>query len=138
MRKTWWLVVEDDDVDVMAIERGLRALGCAIELAVVPNGFEPVHQLRACIQEQGGPPDLIVLDINLPLANGHEILQLMAADPQARSIPKIVLTTSEHASDVQAAYAGGASGYFAKTADFGAFVKMLGSIVDYWSMATRP
>ena len=135
----WWLVIEDDQVDVMTIARGLREFGRSIEMEVVTDGSAPIVKLAKAREERGGrAPDLILLDINLPLGNGHEVLEQLAADPEARRVPVVMLTTSDHHADVSAARRAGAAGYFVKPADYGEFVKTLSTIADYWCLARQP
>lgn len=139
MNRPWWLLIEDDQVDTMSVERSLRAVGSDIDLALVPNGFEPVEHLLASMRERHGvPPQLILLDINLPLANGHEVLSALKSAPEARRVPVVMLTTSDHDRDIREAYERGAAGYFVKPLEFSSFAESIRVLAGYWALSRFP
>ncbi len=78
-------------------------------------------------------PCLIVLDLNLPGIDGREVLSTVKADPALRSIPIVVLTTSNAAADIDRCYGYGANTYVCKPAGLDAFVAMVRQLTDYWS-----
>jgi CheY-like chemotaxis protein len=75
---------------------------------------------------------LILLDLNLPLRNGLELLTQLKSDPELRKIPVVVLTTSAKESDIERAYDLQASGYIVKPLDLRRFVEILQAIESYW------
>ncbi len=77
-------------------------------------------------------PDLILLDLNLPGRNGHEVLEDIRADAALGSIPVVILSTSGAERDVKKAYALGASSYVSKPMDVEAFTAAIHSIQDFW------
>ncbi len=132
----WWLMFEDDQVDVMTVERALRRLERPIDLVVVPNGLSPLEQLRDCQTERkDSSPSLILLDINLPLGSGHETLARLKGDPATRRIPIVVLSTSDQERDVSSALAAGAAGYFVKPPGFAEFQRLVQTLADYWHLS---
>ena len=84
-------------------------------------------------------PDLVLLDLNLPLKDGREVLSEVKADPELRSIPVVVLTTSQAEEDVLRAYGLHANCYITKPVDFESFVNVVRSIQQFWfSIVTLP
>lgn len=136
MTQAWWMLYEDDQVDVMAIDRALQRLGHSVDLMVAPNGLNPEEQLRECEKSRGGlPPDLILLDINLPLGSGHETLAALKQNESAKRIPVVVISTSDQEKDVRLAFEGGVAGYFVKPSGFEEFVGVMRALTQYWSLS---
>jgi CheY-like chemotaxis protein len=110
-----FLLVEDDDVDVMAVERAFRKRGFRHALTVVPDGRAALAALRG---EQGQPvprPYIIILDVNLPVMSGLEFLRELRRDPGHRQAIVFVLTTSNAEPDRRGAYAQNVAGYLLKS-----------------------
>lgn len=129
------LVVEDDQVDLMTIERALRAIECANPVVHVENGEDALRYLHDAGQQM---PCLILLDINMPIMNGLEFLQQVKQDPQLRSFPIVMLTTSEEQEDILNSFNLGAAGYMAKQMDYREFVEVMRSMDRYWSFSELP
>ena len=129
------LLVEDDDVDAMTVRRALASARIDHELWVQRSGSEALAWLRAA-DAQGQPlPDVLILDLNLPLLSGLELLESVKKIPTLAMIPSVVLTTSGQESDVASAFELGAAGYFVKPVDFDRFVAVMTTLCDYWSMS---
>jgi len=77
-------------------------------------------------------PDLILLDLNMPRMNGHEVLQAISQDDGLRHLPVVVLTTSDAEKDVLSSYQLRCSSYIVKPVDFDNFAKAVQSLTDYW------
>lgn len=132
------LLVDDDDVDVMAVKRAFRANEIANPLLVAREGIEALAMLRG----QGVPavprPYMIILDLNMPRMNGIEFLQELRADPDHGQAIVLVLTTSARKEDKLAAYREGIAGYIVKANvdhDFLPLVKLLHA---YWNVVELP
>jgi chemotaxis family two-component system response regulator Rcp1 len=130
------LLVEDNPADIKITERALRASSLPIELIVVRDGQEAIDYLLRQGKHAGATewriPDLILLDLNLPLLSGQEVLERIRATPALRAVPVIVLTTSRRVEDVEQVYASGANTYIEKPANFNRFVEVLRVIQSYW------
>jgi CheY-like chemotaxis protein len=126
------LVVEDDQVDLMTIERALQDIDCANPVVHVENGEVALRYLHDIRQQK---PCLILLDINMPVMNGLEFLQQLKQDPQLRHFPVVMLTTSEEQEDKLNSFNLGAAGYMAKSVDYQQFVEIMRSIERYWSVS---
>lgn len=127
------LLVEDDPGDAGLVRIALRRSRHACRLHHVKDGDEAMAFLRRDeLHAQSPRPDLILLDLNLPGRNGHEVLEQIRADAQLSSIPVVILSTSGAERDVRKAYALGASSYVSKPMDVEAFTAAIHSIEDFW------
>lgn len=134
------LLVEDSPADVLLTKEALSHNKLLVELHVVENGMQAMEFLRHNGPYSEAPtPDLVLLDLNLPLKDGREVLAEVKADPHLRSIPVVVLTTSQAEEDVLRAYGLHANCYITKPVDFESFVNVVRSIQQFWfSIVTLP
>lgn len=127
------LLVEDDAGDVELTKEGLLAAKMMVNLHVVDDGEKALRFLKREPPYTGAPrPDIILLDLNMPRKNGKETLQEIKADGALRSIPVVVLTTSEAEADIVRCYELGANCYITKPIGFEAFTKVVGMIEEFW------
>ncbi len=111
-------MAEDNPADVFFFQEAVEAIQTNARVFVVEDGSDALKFLRRATPYADAPrPNVLVLDLNLPFKNGHEILQEMAADPGLRSIPVAILTTSTSEHEVCKAYPGPCL-YFEKTDSF--------------------
>lgn len=129
------LLVEDDRVDTMTVMRALKEIHVTNPLVHLENGEEAVHYLQDSEQEK---PCIILLDLNMPIMNGIEFLQVVKHDDQLRRIPVVVLTTSEEQQDKVNSFNLGVAGYMAKPVDYRQFVEVMRSIDAYWTISEMP
>jgi CheY-like chemotaxis protein len=129
------LLVEDDRVDVMTIKRAFKEIHVVNPITHVENGEEALAFLRDGSNEK---PCLILLDLNMPVMNGIEFLQVIKQDENLKRIPVIVLTTSEEQQDKLNSFNLGVAGYMAKPVDYRQFVEVMRSIDMYWTISEMP
>jgi CheY-like chemotaxis protein len=129
------LLVEDDEVDSMTVKRALKELHVTNPLAHVENGEFALEYLRDGKNEK---PCIILLDLNMPIMNGIEFLQVAKHDANLRRIPVVVLTTSEEQQDKVASFDLGVAGYIRKPVDYKQFVEAVRSIDAYWTLSELP
>jgi CheY-like chemotaxis protein len=129
------LLVEDDRVDAMTVKRALKDLNVANLLVHTLNGEEALNHLRA---ESNGNPCVILLDLNMPKMNGVEFLKVVKADDMLKSIPVVVLTTSQEEQDVVESFKLSAAGYIVKPVDYKKFVEAMRTIDIYWTLSELP
>jgi len=92
-----------------------------------------VLYLRGEGKFSGSPrPDIILLDLNLPKKNGREVLKEIKEDNNLKNIPVVILTTSNAEKDILRAYGLHANAYITKPLDFDQFIKVVGSIENFW------
>jgi CheY-like chemotaxis protein len=129
------LLVEDDKVDTMTVKRALKEIHVTNPLVHVENGEEAVNYLRDSQREK---PCIMLLDLNMPIMNGIEFLQVVKHDDQLKRIPVVVLTTSEEQQDKVSSFNLGVAGYMAKPVDYRQFVEVMRSIDAYWTISEMP
>lgn len=127
------LLVEDNPKDVRLVREVLADRQLECQLLVAGTGEEALRMLR-----REGPhaelpvPDLVLLDINLPVLSGVEVLEQVKADSKLRLIPVVMLSTSSADSDVLQCYALHANSYLVKPPDFDEFSNMIGAVHAFW------
>ncbi|WP_013629236.1 response regulator [Rubinisphaera brasiliensis] len=127
------LLVEDDENDVFITRRGFQAAKLAVNLHHVENGKECMQFLRREDRYADAPtPDLVLLDLNLPVMDGREVLAEIVKDKRLCQIPVVILTTSEAEHDLLDTYRLRCSSYVTKPVDFHQFQKVVQQISDYW------
>jgi CheY-like chemotaxis protein len=132
------LLVEDDPGDVLMTTEALAESKVLNNLTVMSNGEEALRYLfREGEHAEAPRPDLVLLDLNLPRVDGREVLARVKAEPSLRSIPIVVLTTSEADEDVLRSYDLHANAYVTKPVDFEAFVKVVRSVDDFFISVVR-
>ncbi len=127
------LLVEDDPADVELTREGLAAGKIKVNLNTVDDGEKALSYLRhESPYARAVRPDLILLDLNMPKRDGREVLHVIKADPEFRSIPVVILTTSEAEADIARCYDAGANCYITKPVGFEAFIKVVGALENFW------
>ena len=133
MRPAEILLVEDNPADVRLTREALREAKMANNLTVIGDGVEAMAYLRGEGPHVGGtPPDLILLDLNLPKKDGRQVLAEIKADEDLKRIPVVVLTTSKADEDIFRAYGLHVNCYVCKPVDFEQFIKIVTSIEEFW------
>ncbi len=136
------LLVEDDDVDVETIVRAFEENKITNPLYVTGDGEEALDFLRHegyyRDPEESPQPGIILLDINMPIMNGIEFLQVVKNDDNLKSIPVIVLTTSKEENDRVESFRLSVAGYIVKPVEFEDFVKAVQAIDVYWTLSELP
>lgn len=128
------LLVEDDPADVLMTREAFEHHHIASPLHVAGDGVEAMEFLYRRGRYRDAPrPGLVLLDLNLPRKDGREVLGEIKRNPALRTIPVVVLTTSEAAADIVGCYDLHANAYVAKPVDFGDFVEVVGKIDEFWS-----
>lgn len=127
------LLVEDSPGDVRLTQEAFREANTAIHLHVATDGVEAMAFLRREGAHVSAPrPDLILLDLNLPKMDGREVLGHIKADGALKTIPTIILTTSEAPADIVQSYKLQANCYLSKPVQLDAFESLVKSINDFW------
>lgn len=127
------LLVEDNAGDVRLTQEVLRDSKVRNNLIVANNGQEALNCLRRQGKYSSAPrPDLILLDLNLPVMDGREVLEKIKADADLKRIPVVILTTSKAEEDILKTYNLHANCYVTKPVDLDQFVLVVKSLEDFW------
>ena len=134
-----FLLVEDDDDHAEIVLRTFRQNHIGNTIERVPDGVEALKYVRRQDGYAGkSRPDVILLDLNLPRMSGHEVLDAIKADDDLKSIPVVVLTTSDADADRAKAYAHHANSYVVKPVDFVRLRQMVNDLSLYWGLWNQP
>src|SRR5271167_925589 len=127
------LLVEDSPGDVRLTEEAFRGANRAVHLHVATDGVEAMAFLRKQGAHVNAPrPDLILLDLNLPKMDGREVLVHIKEDGSLKTIPTVILTTSDAEADIVKSYQLQANCYLTKPVQLDAFEALVKSINDFW------
>ncbi len=127
------LLVEDDRVDIMTVQRAFKKNNISNPLYIARTGLEALAMLRGdgCPRIYP-PPELILLDLNLPKMSGIEFLRELRADPALKSLRIIVLTSSNEPRDREAAFRYEVDDYIVKPHSFEEFSRAMATVIELW------
>lgn len=131
------LLVEDSPADAKLFGLALEENGSTSQVWRAEDGVEALARLDAVASGDLPRPDLVVLDLNIPRVGGLDVLRRIRSDPQLRTVPVVVFSTSRSDVDVSAAYACGASSYVVKPLDLHRFMAVVRAMEDYWTGVVR-
>ncbi|TQQ79638.1 response regulator [Halonotius roseus] len=127
------LLVEDDQDDIFLTKKAFEQQNVLNNLHVVRDGVDAMTFLRQEDEHADAPrPDIILLDLNLPTMDGDEVLEAIEGEPDLRTIPVVVLTSSEAEEDIVRSYELNANAYLTKPVDFEGFMGVVDSIDQFW------
>lgn len=127
------LLVEDNEGDILLTREALDEGKLLNRLSVVRDGAEAIDFLRKRGKHtEADTPDLMMLDVNLPKMNGHEVLHEIKNDDELKHIPVVMLTTSSSERDIVAAYDNHANCYITKPVDVTEFLQVVSGIEHFW------
>lgn len=129
------LIVDDSEDDVVLLQEAFSDCPLINFIGTAEDGEQALRYLRQEGEFAGAPrPGLVLLDINMPLKNGFEVLMEMRADPQLSNLPVVMLTTSKQESDILRAYENGACSFIAKPVNFDTMRSVARRFTTYWTM----
>jgi CheY-like chemotaxis protein len=127
------LLVEDSPGDVRLTREAFSAVNRSVQMHVASDGVEAMEFLMQIGKYAKVPrPDLILLDLNLPRLDGREVLTKIKSDENLKTIPTLILTTSESSVDIARSYQLRANCYLSKPVDLDVFDSLIQSINDFW------
>ncbi|MEZ0005148.1 CheY-like chemotaxis protein [Flavobacterium sp. 28YEA47A] len=134
------LLIEDNEGDILLIREALSHGSIGKEVSVVKDGWEAIQFLeKKGVYKNAILPDLILLDINLPKLNGHEVSSRIKSNPQIQHIPVIMLTTSSSESNILKSYQNHVNCFITKPIEAHNFLEMITAIEEFWlSMVQLP
>ena len=135
------LLVEDNPDDVKLTLHAFKKNNLSNRVAVARDGAEALEFIFATGRYAGRPadlPKLVLLDLKLPLVDGFEVLRRIKDDPDKKSLPVVVMTSSKEERDLVASYAMGVNSYIVKPVDFEQFTEAVRQLGFYWLLLNQP
>nr|WP_294903015.1 response regulator [uncultured Lacibacter sp.] len=127
------LLVEDNEGDILLTTEALKERKIINHISVLKDGKQAIDYLAEQVEKNAGElPDLLLLDINLPKRNGHEVLAFIKNDERLKHLPVIILTTSSSLQDVNLSYKNHANCYITKPVEADDFLNVMNKIEDFW------
>jgi two-component system, chemotaxis family, response regulator Rcp1 len=127
------LLAEDDPADARLIRRAFDLNKLALRLTWVEDGEAAMNYLlHPAPAQESERPDLLLLDLNMPKMNGHEVLAAIRAEPGLTTLPVVILTTSRADEDVIESYRLRANAYVPKPIDLDGLFKIVTTIQEFW------
>ncbi len=127
------LIAEDERTDAFFVQEAVNRMACKTELHIVKDGQAVMDFLARTGEYAGMPrPDIILLDINMPRKNGHEVLADIKENPAFRQIPVIMLSGSNAVRDVVKSYDLHANAFVTKANDFSGMLRVMAAIEAFW------
>lgn len=137
MKDVHILLVEDNEGDIVLTKDAFEEGKVITKISVVKNGQEALDYLyQRGHHKNAERPDLILLDINIPIISGLDVLKEIKADTKLKKIPVIVLTTSSNEKDINLAYNNHANSYIVKPIELEDFLKAVLKIEEFWIQLT--
>lgn len=137
LKLTQILLVEDNEGDILLTMEAFEECKVKTEITIARNGKEALDFLfNKGEYTDAKKPDLILLDINIPIYNGHEVLKQIKADSELKKIPVIMLTTSSNQKDIDRAYENHCNSYVKKPLDIDEFLSAILKIEEFWLQLT--
>lgn len=129
------LLVEDNENDAELTIRTLRKNNLANHLLRLEDGEEALEYL---FNTSNNNPKLILLDLKMPKVDGLEVLKQLKGDPQKKSIPVVVLTSSKEERDIIDSYKLGVNAYIVKPVEFDKFIEAVSQVGLFWLVLNQP
>lgn len=127
------LLVEDNPGDARLVREAVRLCASAVDLTILTDGEQALDYLfKRAPFEEAAPPELILLDLNLPKVDGRDVLIRIKGDVLLRRVPVLILSTSGAKRDIEAAYDHYANCYLQKPIDFDEFIRTVCDALNFW------
>src|SRR2546423_5772052 len=135
------LLVEDDPNDALLVRKAAQKTLSGIPFLVVSNGQEAIQYLKGegvyADRARFPFPDIVLLDLKMPVMNGFEVLRWVRSQPKLKRLPVIILTGSVHENDTKTAYEEGANSYLVKPGSFNDLVETMRNVGEFWLGGTK-
>ncbi|MBT5551601.1 MAG: response regulator [Nitrospina sp.] len=133
------LVVEDNETDVFCLKQAFEKNGIGKVIVTASNGEEALAYLNGESPDfDGRIPNLILLDLNMPIMNGFEFLEAIKSDPRLKTIPVVILTSSTSEVDMNDSYNNNIAGYIEKPMDPDGYIEVVRVLNQYWTLNYLP
>jgi CheY-like chemotaxis protein len=137
------LIADDDSDDQLLMREAFAERGHHCQTCFAHDGVQLMRMLNRELPLPGDPaascgyPDLILLDLNMPLKDGREALREIKSDPRLQKIPTVIMTTSDDMDDIRYCYESGANSYIIKPSNYSELLDVVSSLTNYWAATVR-
>lgn len=134
------LLADDNPTDAELTIRALEIGGVSQQVVWVQDGEAALHYVfrqGVYAHRASGNPKLMLLDLHMPKIDGLDVLERIKTDPRTRSIPIVIMSSSDQESDLSHSYARYANSYIVKPVDFREFTDQVSAIGQYWMKVNR-
>jgi len=125
------LLIEDNEGDILLTTEAFENSKIVNKITAIRDGEKAINFFKALTNKED-IPHLVLLDVNLPKVNGHEVLTYIKNSERFKSVPVIMLTTSSSEKDVLRSYKNHVNCYITKPIDLSDFMKAISKIEDFW------
>lgn len=133
------LIVEDNETDILCLKEAFEKKGIGKAILTASNGEEALTYLKVGESDyEGRIPNLILLDLNMPIMNGFEFLDAVKSDARLKAIPVVVLTSSTSRVDMNDSYRNCVAGYIEKPMDPDGYLDVVSVLDQYWTLNYLP
>jgi|ERR1700733_16170173 len=132
MRSINILLVEDNEGDIVLTKEAFEESTLIDKIQVIRDGKEAIRFFEKLDERTPDKPNLVLLDVNLPKINGHDVLKFIKTHNKHKSIPVIMLTTSSAERDIMQSYENHVNCYITKPIDMNDFVSAMAKVEDFW------
>jgi CheY-like chemotaxis protein len=135
------LLVEDDSGHALLIKKNLRRGGVTHDIVALDDGQKAVDYLLKQAEyaaDEHAPPVLVLLDLNLPILSGYQVLEIIKKDERTKKIPVVVLTTTDNPHEVARCYELGCNMYVTKPVEYDLFSDAIQKLSMFISIVTMP
>jgi CheY-like chemotaxis protein len=136
------LYVEDEDDDIFLVQHAFKKAEVPGRLVVLPDGRAAMDYLSGhgeyADRQRHPRPQLVLLDLNLPIQSGFEVLAWVRRQPALRTLPVVALTSSNNEADIHRAYELGANAYLIKPSNADKLLGLVKSFAEFWLVYNAP
>ena len=135
------LLIEDNKLDIELTKQAFEKANLTPNIQVVTDGAQALDFLHRTGEFAGRPvadPKLIILDLNLPLVDGHYVLRQIVSDPRTCVIPLVVVTSSREPRDIYSTYKLGVNSYIVKPVNSDTYIETVRALARYWLSTNHP
>lgn len=126
------LLIEDNEGDIVLIKEALKESNFKGKIIEINDGNAAINFFKENFYTEVLSINLVLLDINLPKKNGHEVLKFIKSSPELMHIPVVIFTTSSANTDIEKAYKNSANAFVSKPTDTDEFLEVIAKIQNYW------
>lgn len=126
------LLIEDNAAHVRLLEEAVIECGSELSIRSVADGEAALEALYERLNSDASLPDLVLVDLHLPGVDGGAVIEAIRDDPQLQHLPMVMLTSSDAAEDVMAAYADGANAYLTKPTQLDGLIALVEVLELFW------